>query len=204
VACSAGQNYTVNDALDDYLETFPGKSLDKTRHTIDRHIRPALGRRPVHELTTAELRKFQGDLATRQSVYRANRYGVARLRPEDADTVRRGKANANRILTPLKAALNRAFLDGRVSDDTAWRRVKPFAKVSVARVRYFTPREVEALLAAAQPWFRTVIQAALFTGGRWSEVSQMRVRDFDLQSGTVHFPVTKGGGIPWPRGRTNH
>lgn len=185
--------YTVGNALDDYLDAFPGKSLAKTRHTIDRHIRPVLGHRLVAELTTAELRKFHSELATRRSVYRANRLGVAKHRPEDADSVRRGKANANRIFTPLKAALNRAFNDGRVSDDSAWRRVKAFAKVSVARIRYFTEPEIEALLGAAEPWFRRLIQAALFTGGRWSEVHQIKVRDFDVRSGTIHFPETKSG-----------
>lgn len=63
---------------------------------------------------------FQSELATRNSVYRANREGLAKPRPEDGDAIRRGKANANRIFTPLKAALNRAFNDGRVPDDTAW------------------------------------------------------------------------------------
>lgn len=189
----AAARYTVNDALDDYLSSFAGKSLEKTRHTIERHIRPVLGKRLVCELTTAELRKFQADLATRRSVYRANRSGVAKLRPDDGDSVRRGMANANRIFTPLKAALNRAFNDGRVPDDTAWRRVKPFPKVSVARIRYFTRAEIDALLAAAEPWFRATMQAALFTGGRWSEVHAMKVRDVDLRSGTILFPETKGG-----------
>ena len=185
--------YTVSEALDDYLRTFTGRSLDKTRHTIERHIRPALGKRPVCELTTAELRNFQADLATRRSVYRANRKGVAQPRPDDGDCARRGKANANRIFTPLKAALNRAFNDGRVPNDTAWRRVKPFSKVSVARIRYFTTAEINALLDAAEPWFRALIQAALFTGARWSEVHQMKVRDVDLRSGTIRFPETKSG-----------
>jgi integrase len=185
--------YTVGEALNDYLKSFTGKSLEKTRHTIERHIRPVLGKRPVSELTTAELRTFQAELATRRSVYRANRKGIAKERPDDGDNVRRGKANANRIFTPLKAALNRAFNDGRVPDDTAWRRVKPFAKVSVARIRYFTKAELEALLTAAEPWFRAVIQAALFTGARWSEIHQMKVRDIDLRSGTVLFPETKSG-----------
>ena len=185
--------YTVGDALDDYLESFTGKSFTKTRHTIEKHIRPVLGRRLVCELTTGELRKFQADLAGRRSVYRANRRGVAKERPQDADSVRRGKANANRIFTPLKAALNRAFNDGRVPDDAAWRRVKPFRKVSVARIRYFTTAEVEALLAAAEPWFRAVMQAALFTGARWSEIHQMKVRDVDLRSGTILIPESKGG-----------
>lgn len=189
----APSRYTVGDALDDYLATFAGKSLEKTRHTIERHIRPVLGKRLVCELTTAELRKFQADLATRRSVYRANRKGIAKLRPDDGDSVRRGMANANRIFTPLRAALNRAFNDGRVPDDTAWRRVKPFPKVSVARIRYFTRAEIDALLNAAEPWFRATMQAALFSGGRWSEIHAMKVRDVDLRSGTILFPETKGG-----------
>jgi integrase len=189
----AASRYTVSDALNDYLGSFTGKSLEKTRHTIERHIRPALGKRLVCELTTAELRKFQADLATRRSVYRANRKGVAKLRPDDGDSVRRGMANSNRIFTPLKAALNRAFNDGRVPDDTAWRRVKPFPKVSVARIRYFTRAEIDALLTAAEPWFRATMQAALFTGARWSEIHAMKVRDVDLSSGTILFPETKGG-----------
>ena len=196
IAAAAGkrpERFTVADALDHYLERFTGKSLEKTRHTIERHIRPALGRRPVAELSTSELRNFQSELATRRSLYRANRQGKAKERPDDGDSARRGKANANRIFTPLKAALNRAFDEGLVADDTAWRRVKPFRKVSAARIRYFTPAEVGALLAAAEPWFRAVVQAALFTGGRWSEIFRMKVRDIDLRSGTIHFPETKSG-----------
>lgn len=187
------ERYTVGDALDDYLERFTGKSLEKTRHTIERHIRPLLGKRPVCELTTAELTKFQADLASRRSVYRANRKGEVRTRPDDGDSARRAKANANRIFTPLKAALNRAFHEGRVADDTAWRRVKPYQKVTAARIRYFTPAEVEALLSTADPWFKALIQAALFTGARWSEIFRMKVRDIDLTSGTVLIPETKGG-----------
>ena len=30
---------------------------------------------------------------------------------------------------------------GKVKDDTAWRRVKPFAKVDAPRIRYFTTRK---------------------------------------------------------------
>jgi integrase len=37
------------------------------------------------------------------------------------------------------------------------------------------------------------MQAALFTGARWSEIYPMLVRDIDLRSGTILFPETKGG-----------
>ena len=48
-------------------------------------------------------------------------------------------------------------------------------------------------MTAAEPWFRSLIQAALFTGARWSELCLMKVCDADLQTGTILFPETKGG-----------
>ncbi len=42
---------------------------------------------------------------------------------------RRRKSTANRILTILKAALNRSWRDGHVASDRAWRRVEPFKNV---------------------------------------------------------------------------
>jgi hypothetical protein len=42
--------------------------------------------------------------------------------PDDEDAHRARKATANRILTVLKAALNRAFHADRVASDTVWRK----------------------------------------------------------------------------------
>ena len=47
-------------------------------------------------------------------------------KPRDGRRAR--KATANRILTVLRAILNRAFEKGLVADDTPWRRVKPFKR----------------------------------------------------------------------------
>lgn len=185
--------YTVGQALDDYLESFSGKSLEKTRHTIERHIRPAFGKIDVAKLTTEKLNAFIRDLVSTPPVYRANRKGVRKLRPEGTDALRKRRANANRVMTPLKAALNRAFNDGKVGDDTAWRKVKPFANVSAPRIRYFTTAECLALVGSAEEHFRPLVQAALLTGARWSELYRMTVRDVDLHAGTVLFPETKGG-----------
>ena len=69
------------------------------------------------------------------------------------------------LIAPLRAALNRAFVMGKVPDDTAWRRVKPFPKVSAPRIRYFLQPEIHRLIEAAPDWFRPLIQAALLKGG---------------------------------------
>lgn len=185
--------YTVGDTLDDYLHNFTGKSVDKTRYTVERYLRPKLGDVEVIDLTTERLRQFQEELASSRAVYRANRKGERKERPIRGDVGRTQKATSNRVFTVLRAALNRAFAMGKVPDDRAWRRVKPYAKVSAPRIRYFTPPEIHRLIAHAPEWFRPLIQAALLTGGRWSELHKMRVRDVDLATGTIVFPETKSG-----------
>ena len=185
--------YTVGKALDDYLANFTGKSLGKTRHTIDRHLRPEFGSIEVTDLTTERLTAFVNRIASTPAVYRANKKGVRKTRPLGPDAARTQKSNANRVFTPLRAALNRAFMMGRVPDDTAWRRVKPFAKVSAPRIRYFTSPEISRLVSTAPDWFRPLVQAALLTGARWSELFRMQVRDVDFAAGVALFPETKSG-----------
>ena len=67
-----------------------------------------------------------------------------------ADARRARKATANRILTMLKAALNRAFHTDRVPTDMAWRKVKPFKRVDEAVVRYLTAAEARRLVKACR------------------------------------------------------
>src|SRR5690349_3300040 len=44
----------------------------------------------------------------------------------DEESRRARRSTANRVLTTLKAALNRAWQDGHVASDEPWRRVRPF------------------------------------------------------------------------------
>jgi integrase len=117
---------------------------------------------------------------------------ATRETPNDDDARRRRKATANRILTMLKAALNRAFQAGRAASDQAWRRVKPFAKVDEAVVRYLSADEVYRLVNACPPDLRRLVQAAILTGCRYSELARLRARDFNPDSGTVSIRLSKG------------
>jgi hypothetical protein len=51
---------------------------------------------------------------------------VGRPPPGKGRGRRKRWATSNRVLTMLKAALNRAYYAGRVPSDDAWRKVKPF------------------------------------------------------------------------------
>jgi integrase len=93
----------------------------------------------------------------------------------------------------LKAALNRAWRDGKVASDSAWRRVEPFEDVESARVRYLTMDESKRLLGACPPAFKRLARAALETGARYGELCALTVTDFNADSGTVAIRESKSG-----------
>jgi integrase len=111
----------------------------------------------------------------------------------DHEAIRRRRASANRTLTVLKAALNRAWREGKIASDDPWRRVEPFEEADAARVRYLTVAEAIRLLNACEPGFRRLAQAALATGARYGELIALRVSDFNPDSGTIHVRTSKSG-----------
>jgi integrase len=97
------------------------------------------------------------------------------------------------VLTILKAALNQAWHDGKVSNDEAWRRVKPFRDADKAKVRYLGADECRRLVNACDADFRGLVQAALLTGCRYGELTAMQVGDFTRESESVHVRTSKSG-----------
>ena len=194
-----GGPYTVRECLDEYVAWLQGhrKSGHDARYRVDTHIAPKLGDIQCDRLTTAEIQKWLRDLANSPALLRsrkdAKKRNVRALDKGDADAIRRRRSSANRTLTVLKAALNRAWREGKVRSDDAWRRVEPFEEADAARVRYLTVAEAKRLLNACDADFRTLAQAALVTGARYGELAALRAADFNPDSGTVHVRTSKSG-----------
>ncbi len=193
-----GGPYTVADAVHDYLDAIraeKGPAAERAaRYVFTASILPELGPVLVEKLTADRLLRWRNSLATRPKRVRTKRTAdrlATREIPDDDDARRKRKATANRILTMLKAALNRAFQAGRVASDQAWRRVKPFAKVDEAVVRYLTADEARRLVSACNEDFRRLVQAALLTGCRYSELTRLRASAFNPDSRTVAIRLSK-------------
>jgi integrase len=170
--------YRVKDAIEDYLLYLGGDRNFATGLRARKHIIPALGEAHVADLTADRLRAWHRDLV--------------RL-DDDAERRRKSQVSANRVLTILKAALNHAFAEGKVSADSEWRRVKPFKGVARSRTRYLTYAEIERLLNAAEPHFRPLVRGALETGARYGELQRMLCGDFNPDAGTIHVKKSKTG-----------
>ena len=159
--------YVVADAVRDYLEEIGAEkkadALRGAQYTFNAFVLPELGRCACDELTRDRILKWRNTQASRPKRVRSKPNApvpATKATPDDDEARRKRKVTANRILTMLKAALNRAYQAGRVSSDHAWRRVKPFPKVEEAVVRYLTADEARRLVNACPPEVRRLVQVA--------------------------------------------
>jgi integrase len=197
ITCS----YTVDDAIRDYLEWYKGEkspnphTLGTITSRIDAFILPALGAKEVAKLTSRQIRNWMNDLVKVPPRSRTSKFSKDQnyrdVDTDDPDYQRRRRHTVNKIMTTLKAALNHAWREERVLSDLAWRKVKPFPKVDAPRIRYLKDQEVVRLVNACPSSFRGIVQGALLTGARYSELCSMKVDFFDADAGTVMILDTK-------------
>ncbi len=189
--------FTVADAMREYLEWYGThrRAKREVEYRVNAYILPDFGGIEARALTTGKLRRWHEALAVMPRRSRTKRGAVQAYRetPTDPETVRQRRHSANKTLIVLRAALNRAWREGCVADDSAWRRVTPFRDVDQPRVRWLTAAEARRLVNVANTEFRPMIQAALLTGLRYGELAALRCADFDSQSGTIHVVASKSG-----------
>jgi integrase len=180
--------YTVSNALEDYLLALEERdAAHGARLTYEAFIKEPLGHIELSALKAKKIREWHSHIAKQGPRLRTRPGEEQRYAKvgNDPDSKRRRRASANRVLTVLKSALNRAWREGHAASDTEWRRVKPFAHVGVARVRYLTVAEAKRLVNACDQDFRQLVQAALETGARHGELIRLQVADFNRDTGTV-------------------
>lgn len=163
----------VADAIADYVKYLNAHKATgrEVEGRARKWILPTLGSIRISDLTSKQIEAWH--------------QGIAATATEDK--VRARRVTANKMLIVLKAALNR--LNG--FDPSAWRRVKRFAKVDAARPGFLSLEEAGQLIEAADPDFRSMVQAALLTGARYGELCRAKVGDF--AQGKLHVPISKSG-----------
>jgi integrase len=192
---AAGKNkgpYTVRAAIGDYLEYLKGEGKTSYRDfkwRAEAHILPELGKIAVTGLQPRKIRTWRDKMAATPARLRTRPGKEQKYKPapEDSDDMRKRQLSANRCLMILKAALNHAFNEDLVDDDTAWRKVKPFRDVERPSERFLTADECERIVNACDGDFRNLVQAALVTGARYGELTRLRIKDFLPDNRTVYI-----------------
>ena len=81
-----------------------------------------------------------------------------------------------------------------MSNKAAWEAVKPFREVDLPKVRFLTPSEVTALTKACDADFQVIVKAALLTGCRYGELTELRVDAFNPKNKSIFIEKSKNGG----------
>jgi integrase len=172
---------TVGTAAENYLRTLEAKNARTAADTLGRlkkHFFPKFQNKTVRSLTKTAIENWQSSLVAKS---------------DDAETVRRSKDSANRVLTMVKALLNHAVREPRngITDDTAWRLVKPFQKVSRARNIRYVVEDVRKIVDAAEKDLADLLKGAYRTGARYGELADALVKHFDLKGESLQVNVGK-------------
>jgi hypothetical protein len=151
--------YTVAQAIADYVAYMGAQGRATTKDVATRarsQIVPVLGHVNVADLTSERLRAFLAQLAAEPARVRSGRGKAQAYRKSNDPRAR--KSSGNRIFAILRAALNHAYDEKRVSSNDAWgRRVKPFRGVDGKRDRILTIAEAQRLINACEPSFRDLV-----------------------------------------------
>ncbi len=187
--------YTVTEAAVQYLKWYKQnrKSYDETKASIEAHILPHFGKKIISDLRTREIKQWHEKLACKPARIRTSKYGKQKYRDEafTDEQKRARKCTANRILTVFKAILNKAFQDEFVDSDLAWKRAKPFDNVDAPKIRFLKQDECVRLINACRPDLRQLVQAALYTGCRYGELTGLTLNDIDLDKPSIYIQPSK-------------
>jgi integrase len=170
------RSHTLADLLERYGATVvPQKrAADRERYMIRVVLRHPLAQLSLHRLTPAEIARYRDD----------------RLAVVSGDTVRRELAIVRHCLEVARREW------GFVLPSNPVHQVK-LPRPNNPRDRRAAAGELERLLAACETtgsrWLPAVIQLAVETGMRRSELLAMRWHDVDLEGRTVRLRNTKNG-----------
>jgi integrase len=181
---SGAEPLTVSLAAETYLDWLTAKNprtAADTRGRLNRHFLPQFGDRSIMSLTKTMLDKWLASMV---------------VKSENPERIRQSKDSANRVLSMVKALLNHAVRDPAhgLTDDSAWRFVKPFHGVSKPRDIRYTDKEVRRLVnGAGDVALANLITGAYLTGARYGELAEARLSHFDTRTKTLRVNVGKTG-----------
>jgi integrase len=170
------RSLTVEHVVGAYLKNYMAHTRDESNSQVgiaNNRIIPALGGLNIVDMASDDLLQWRNSLVTGKNAVE--------------------KSTANRIWTVLRAALNYGYAHMKVPDPDRWRRIKPFPKTNKPRAEYVTAKEARKLIKHMDADFRDLALGALYTGGRYRELTMLRVKDVNKNTGEVRFRFTKSG-----------
>jgi integrase len=170
----AGGYAKLDDVLNEYLESFTGRSLRDEARYKKTWLELLPGAR-LNAITPALLETL-------------------RVRLSEGG---RSPQTVNRYMQFLRRVLSKAVRDGKLGSNPV-SRIKMF-KEPAGRLRFLSPEEEQTLCGAVGPDFAPWVRLAILTGMRQAEQFSLRWEHVDCERGLITLPATKAGGVQYVR-----
>ena len=194
-----GNGLTYKAALDEARKVFKMPTATPGSHTVayvlDRYLTHVKSANPESTIRDTESR-IEGILKPVFGAIKLSKLRATDITDWQAQAVDDRKPDTvNRLVTILKAALNRAWkIDRLIADDSEWRQVSRL-EGGTARKVFLTGAQPGLLLKHCKPIaFQRLVRAGLLIGARYGELTALRVHDFDQATGTLEILGGKTGG----------
>lgn len=196
-----GDGLTINECVEQFLEhreRHPGGPRNQVMTARARAVAEGpwnlhsgdLGKQAVASTTAKQLAAWM----VKVSKSRPQKLGQRQFDHQDPDHRRARQSTANRLLTTVKAALNWAWRDGLLPENSKdwWRAVQKFKLGEGRPPRMLTNDEIPRLVnACREPALRNLVMAALHCGGRAGELRRIRVQDYSAEFRTIRIYQSK-------------
>jgi integrase len=195
----------VKHAVRNYLgwmELHRERSWPRSYQMAECHIlNTSLAEIVLKSLETENITNWHFAIAESMKMTRAGRSNMGGKRIPLGDTPElkaarcARKSTANRVLGILKAALTYQRRQRRDStpDEATWRDVENFVDAGVTSDRFLTVEEQLKLVDACGPGIKELVEGALVTGVRYSDLAGLRVKDVLVDLGILRLLHSKQG-----------
>lgn len=187
------QKHTLSDLIDRYIENeLPRRKSDQQK--FDMHLswwKKELGSYLLSNITPMLISERRDKLQKEPFKYKKDKEG-------NKIPIYRSNATVNRYMASLSIAYTIATNEWGWIEENPVRRVKKRTE-SRGRVRFLSEDEQKALLKACNevdcPYLPIIVILALSTGGRFSEIMNLKWQDVDFERKVITFMDTKNGDI---------
>ena len=179
---SSGLGFTVGDAMIDYVAWKRIASTEKNfpvlLSLINAHIIPRIGHLQLTDLSTKVLTEFCRDILEtpprRGNQPIGAKVSIGEL---DQESLRKRKSTVNTLLGILRVAFRMAWEDGKTDDERCWRRIHRLPNYEAPRQIFLSRTECRTLISNCRSDLADLVRAALYSGCRISELSELVSRD---------------------------
>lgn len=194
--CPIGDVHSVGHALSAYVEwkriAATPSNFCSLLSVINHHLVPRVSNIVLNDFNGSHFHSLAVDVLESAPKYGNQPQGPRRaIRELSEEELRKRKKTLNRLVSILRGSFEIAWEKGILDDDRPMRCLRRLPNWDRPRIVFLDREECRRLLDACHRDLRPLVLAALYTGCRASELTGLRVNEFDQTARSIFIAKPK-------------